>query len=166
MNIRPALEADIPNIIALQAESWKDAYSNIFPVEYLNFQLTSDLKQRWAGLSFYPEDVILITEDLEMIGFIAVWCRPDPFIENLHVKPTQRSKRVGATLMKSAAERLTQQGHRTAYLWVLESNKRAIQFYERLGGIKTIQVVKNLFGYDVLAVKIEWMDISVILKNK
>jgi hypothetical protein len=75
MNIRPALEADLSNIIALQTESWKDAYSDILPEEYLNFQLTSDLKQHWAGLSFFPEDVILVAEDHDMLGFIAVWRR-------------------------------------------------------------------------------------------
>ncbi len=166
MKIRPAHEVDLPNIIALQAESWKDAYSDIFPDEYLSFQLASDIKQHWAELGFCPEDVILIAEDHEMIGFIAVRCRPDPLIENLHVKPSRRSKKVGSTLMKAAAKQLTQLGHRKAYLWVLESNKRAIQFYEKLGGIKTCQVVKNFIGHDVLAIKIEWLDISEIYENK
>lgn len=166
MNIRPALKTDLPNIIALHIESWKDAYSNILPEEYLNSKLTSDLKQHWAGVKFTPEDVILVAEDHELTGFIAVRCRPDPFIENLHVKLSHRSKKIGSTLMKSAARRLAQQGHQTAYLWVLESNTRAIQFYEKLGGILTSQSVKNFFGHELMTIKIEWADISVILDKQ
>lgn len=54
------------------------------------------------------------------------------------------------------------EGHKTAYLWVFESNEKAIRFYERLGGIKKEQSMKNVFGYDVLSRKVEWDDLSKI----
>jgi hypothetical protein len=67
--------------------------------------------------------------------------------------------------MKSAAQQLIEQGHQTAYLWVVESNKRAIQFYQRLGGVCTDRALKDLFGYKVSTVKIEWSDIAVICND-
>ena len=62
--------------------------------------------------------------------------------------------------MKAVAEELINEGHNTAYLWVFETNEKAIRFYERLGGTQKEQSMKNVFGYDVLSRKIEWDDLS------
>jgi ribosomal protein S18 acetylase RimI-like enzyme len=162
MIIRSARDSDLPAIAALQAQSWQDTYSDVFPAAYLAHGITGDLERHWRELEILPGDVVLVAEEDGMIGFIAVWCRPAPYIDNLHVKPSLRSTGVGSALMNAATEQLIQQGHRTAYLWVVESNKRAIQFYERLGGVCTERAIKDLFGHKVSTVKIEWPDISVI----
>jgi len=49
------------------------------------------------------------------ILFIAVCCQDELFIDNLHVKSSERSKKLGSVLMKSAAGRLIQQGQTTVY---------------------------------------------------
>lgn len=162
MNIRRAQRSDLPALAALQARSWQDTYSDVLPAASLAHQITIDLEHHWQQLEIQPEDVVLVAEDNGLVGFIAIWCRPVPYIDNLHVKPSQRSRGVGSALMQSAAQRLMQQGHQTAYLWVVESNVRAIQFYERLGGVCTDQALKDLFGYKVSSVKVEWSDISVM----
>ena len=108
--------------------------------------------------------VPLIAGD-EIIGFIAVWVRPDPYIDNLHVRPGLRSKGIGRRLMAAAAERLMAAGHATAYLWVVAGNDRAIAFYERLGGVRTGQEMQPLFGNDVLNYRIEWADLSEIARR-
>lgn len=162
MNIRTAREADLPAIAALQAESWQDAYADVFPAAYLAHRVTGDLERHWRDLEIQPGDVVLVAEEDGLIGFIAVWCRPDPYIDNLHVRPRLRSRGVGAALMQAAAQQLIQKGHRTAYLWVVESNKRAVRFYERLGGLCTDQAAQDLYGHKVSTVKVEWADISVI----
>jgi ribosomal protein S18 acetylase RimI-like enzyme len=162
MNIRTARDDDLPAIAALQTESWQDAYADVFPAAYLAHRVTGDLERHWRKLEIQPGDVVLVAEEDGLIGFIAIWCRPDPYIDNLHVRPCLRSRGAGSALMKAAAQQLIQQGHRTAYLWVVERNKRAIQFYERLGGVCTDQAPKDLFGYEVSTVKVEWGDISVI----
>jgi ribosomal protein S18 acetylase RimI-like enzyme len=94
-----------------------------------------------------------------------VWCRPTPFIDNLHVKPSHRSQNVGTALLTAAAEELLKKGKRTGFLWVFESNENAIRFYERLGGVKKERAMKNIFGYEVLIRKIEWDDLSTITYN-
>ena len=68
--------------------------------------------------------------------------------------------------MKAVAEELINEGHRTAYLWVFESNQKAIRFYSRLGGIQKEQSMKTLFGYDILSRKIEWDNLSVICEHQ
>ena len=64
--------------------------------------------------------------------------------------------------MRAAARELIYRGHQTAYLWVFESNQKAIRFYERFGGVSKEQSIKTVFGYDVLSRKIEWAELSVI----
>ncbi len=160
MNIRRVKRIDLPHIAALQTQSWKDSYAGVLPEAYLADQLAVDLARHWSKVEIQPDDVVRVAEAGEIIGFIAIWCRPDPYIDNLHVIPSKRSKGIGSKLMESAARQLIRQGYRTAYLWVVASNEQAIRLYERLGGVRTEHALKDLFGHEVPSVKVEWSDIS------
>jgi ribosomal protein S18 acetylase RimI-like enzyme len=162
VNIRRAKHSDRPRIAAVQAESWRDAYADVLPDAYLTDQIATDLERHWSELKIQTEDVVLVAEDNGIFGFIAVWCRPDPFIDNLHVIPSQRSKGLGSALLRSAAQRLLEKGYTTAYLWVVASNERALQLYKRLAGIRTDMALKPLFGHRAPHIKVEWPDISVL----
>jgi ribosomal protein S18 acetylase RimI-like enzyme len=163
MKIRPATRPDLEAITALHIESCKDAYSHIFPAEFLEEQLPENLRRHWRTIEIRREDLVLIAEEEALIGFVAVWCRPAPFIDNLHVRPFYRSKKVGTALMATVAEQLIGRGHKTAYLWVFESNGRAIRLYERLGGVQREKTERAVFGYDVLSCRIEWDNLNSIL---
>ena len=65
--------------------------------------------------------------------------------------------------MVAAAQQLIKLGHKTAFLWVFESNSRAIRFYERLGGVQKERAERAVFGYEVSSRKIEWRDLNSIL---
>ena len=162
LKIRHFQRSDLAHIAAVQAASWKDTYADALPAAYLADQVTEDLERHWSEVAIQPEDIIRVAEDDGIIGFISVWCRPDPFIDNLHIKPVKRSKGVGSKLMASAARQMIRQGHSTAYLWVFEKNRRAIQLYERLGGVRTDHALKKIFGHQVPSVKMVWSDISVL----
>jgi ribosomal protein S18 acetylase RimI-like enzyme len=165
MKVRHATQSDFQNIAAIHVESWKDSYSDVLPAEFLTAQIDRDLAQHWSEIEIQNEDIVLVAEENSLVGFVAVWCRPIPFIDNLHVKPSHRSKKVGSALMKEAAKELINKGHKTAYLWVFESNEKAIRFYMRLGGVQKEQARKTVFGYEILSRKIEWDDLSVICEN-
>jgi ribosomal protein S18 acetylase RimI-like enzyme len=166
MKIRHATQSDLKGIAAIHAESWKNAYSDVLPAEFLAGKIDRDFESHWNEIRIQNGDIVLVAEENSLVGFVAVWCRPIPFIDNLHVRPSQRSKKIGFALMKAVAKELIKKGHNTAYLWVFESNEKAIRFYERLGGLQKEQSMKNLFGYDVLSRKIEWDDISTICQNQ
>lgn len=162
MNIRFAERHDLPLIAALQSESWQDTYVEVLPADYLANQVYLDLKRHWSEVEIRPQDLVLVAEDDGLAGFIAIWCRPDPYVENLHVKPSLRSRRIGSALLKSAARHLIQLGHKSAYLWVVQSNLRAIRFYERHGGVQTVRQVNQHSGHETPCIKIEWSNLSVI----
>jgi ribosomal protein S18 acetylase RimI-like enzyme len=162
MKVRRASQSDFQNIAVIHVESWKDSYSNDLPAELLAGQIEWDLVKHWSEIELQNEDILLVAEEDLPVGFAAIWCRPIPFIDNLHVKPSHRSKGFGTALMKEAAKVLINKGHKTAYLWVFESNEKAIRFYERLGGVQKEQARKAVFGYKVLSRKIEWDNLAVI----
>ncbi|GJL94679.1 MAG: N-acetyltransferase [Hyphococcus sp.] len=166
MNIRSATEADYDAIAEVHTESWRDSYKGILPDDYLSEQAAVDLRARWDDVDITPEDCVLVAEeDGKITGFIVVWGRPSPFIDNLHVRPSIRSGGVGAKLMCAAAAKLQSDGQTTAYLWVMADNPRARAFYERLGGVVTGEEEKDIFGNKALNYKIEWPDISVISQH-
>lgn len=166
MKIRRATQSDLQAIATIHVESWKDSYPDVLPAEFLDEQIDRDLAKHWSEFQIKNEDLVLVAEEDSLVGFVAVWCRPIPFIDNLHVRPSHRSKKLGSALIKAAAKELINEGHKTAYLWVFESNEKAIRFYERLGGVQKEQARKAVFGYEVLSRKIEWEDIAVIYKNQ
>ena len=163
MDIRPARQDDLPMIASIHATSWRDAYAGILPTDYLRGQVQQDLQAYWTQREILPQDVVLVADTTDgPVAFIAVWCRPFPFIDNLHVLPSMRSRGIGAALMETAAGQLVARGHSTAYLWVFERNEAAIRFYQRLGAVKGKQEIKEVFGHRVLSVRLEWSDLSAI----
>ena len=166
MKIRSATRSDFGEISRIQIDSWRDAYSDVLPAPFLNRHLSRELTAHWRNIEVRDQDLVLVAEEGATIGFIAVWCRPVAFIDNLHVRPPQRSKKVGSALMRAAADRLVDRGHKTAYLWVFESNEKAIRFYARLGGIQRELSVLNIFGYNMPCRKIEWPDLSVLCPRR
>lgn len=165
MKIRQATKSDLQDIAVINIESWKDVYADAMPAEFMIGQIDRALAQHWSEIEIQNEDIVLVAEKDSLVGFVAVWCRPIPFIDNLHVRPSHRSKKVGSALMKAVAKELIKKMHKTAYLWVFESNEKAIRFYERLGGTQKEQAWKNIFGHEVLSRKIEWDDLAMICEN-
>ncbi len=163
MHIRPAADADRPAIATLHNASWQDAYRGIVPDDYLKNDAARDLAERWNAAEFQTDDVILVAEDDPgLVGFIAVWCRPDPFIDNLHTQPARRGEGIGRRLMAEAAQRLLTLGHTTAHLHVLASNTKALSFYQRLGGERTERREVQAFGASAEYINVVWTDLATL----
>lgn len=160
--IRKARRRDLAAIARLHALSWRDSYRWLLPDDYLENEVDQELQRHWTETPIESDDLVLVAEGQNgrILGFIAVWCRPEPFIDNLHVAPDGRSQGLGTRLMVAAARCLLERGKSTVFLSVFEDNRRAVAFYERLGGKRTDRMIKPVFGNDVLQVKFEWADLA------
>src|SRR5262249_43558610 len=111
------------------------------------------------------DDTVLIAGDL---AFIAVWAEGDAglgaYIDNLHVHPARRSGGLGRRLLGEAMRRGGARGGRRAYLWGLEGNVRAIDFYRRLGGEIADNGVDEIDGVRVAQSRIAWRDTARLVK--
>lgn len=161
IQIRPARDSDREAIARIHALSWQDAYRTVLPDAFLDIRVFANRLDKWLAQEILPQDLVLVAEaENEIRGFIAIWCRPDPFIDNLHVLPGLRAMGLGTRLMQTAALELRRRGHALAALWVVETNTRAIRFYERLGGVCTGHQIHHIEGTPVPAVKMEWQDLG------
>lgn len=128
--------------------SWKYAYRDILPGEYLE----SIPAGRWvSGLDFSDRIHLVMLDGGRYIG--AACCCASRFPEfdgwgeivSLYLLPSYMGRGCGRPLLEAAVSALAAQGYRNAFLWVLEENRRARAFYERMGfqhsGIRRADVI-------------------------
>ncbi len=140
MEIRRAELEDIRDISRIHALSWKSAYKGIVPQPYLD-GLKEDF---WvSGFSTWiKEDVLtarLIFDNGSPVGCIAYGKSRDESLPDwgeiisLYLLPEYFGKGYGRSLILSALEDLKQSGYENICLWVLKNNRRAREFYEKIG---------------------------------
>jgi ribosomal protein S18 acetylase RimI-like enzyme len=173
LRIRQAGREDADLIARMHAASWKDAYRNILPREYLDDDLEGERRRHWHKKmnELNDSDFVLIAEENDLpVGFISVWNEDsreyDAFIDNLHVLPGEKGNGKGSALMMQAAEMLVRSGKKSFYLWVLDQNVPARVFYERMGGTATDKSLFEIRGEKIPETRFVWADLNSFLKRK
>lgn len=127
---------DRSEISNIYEQSWKFAYRNIIPQEYLDSIPTG----KWAEKLDNPNRYSLIAiENGKIIGTVSFGkSRFNDFVDygeiiSIYFLPKYMGKGYGKILMKSAVEELLRLGYHDIFFWVLEKNTRARRFYEKFG---------------------------------
>jgi len=140
--IRDARDGDVAPIAALHAESWRSGYRDILSDEYLETNVHQERLAAWQSRfseAFQKKMFVLVSQaNATLAGFVCVFPDEDAvfgsYLDNLHVLPAMTGQGIGRKLLSEAAKRLVATGSRVGlYLWVIEQNQRALQFYERAG---------------------------------
>lgn len=141
MQIRHAIEQDIPALCQLMTVTWQSTYRGIFPDSFLDNMVA----EKWAvGLqkAIQAEHYYVAEEDSRLIGMLS-WgkAREPQFgqceIYVINVLPDFQGKGVGQTLLQFALTHL--QNSMPIYLKVVTQNEKARRFYEKQGLICTQQ---------------------------
>ncbi len=107
IRVPPAEPADLPDIAALQAESWRRIYRGAFPAGLLG-----DPLEEWPERKRRPERLEgwwrpAAWQEGRIGGFAAA--RPeadaDAYLDNSHVRPGPRGRGIGRALMAGIAAR-------------------------------------------------------------
>jgi GNAT superfamily N-acetyltransferase len=135
MQIRKAVETDIPRLLPLMRElAVFEKYDDAFAI--------TDEVLREQGFRRSPPDFycLVAEEGNELAGMLVYHfvpftyrAKPTVIIKELYVLETHRSKGVGELLMKAVAREAVEAGCGLIKWWVAKWNHRSIQFYERLG---------------------------------
>lgn len=164
MNIRPAVDSDRTVIAQLHAASWLDSYRAYLSGEYLA-AIHDRLGGHWAQLELGEHDLLLLAEEAgEPLGFIMAWDGEPFWINTLHVMPTRRSNGAGVQLMAEAARGMQARGRASAWLDVIDTNTRAIAFYQRLGGVPGLVKEKLVGDRIVPNLRIDFPDLATIIE--
>ena len=126
----------------IHVESWNVAYRGIMPDDVI---ARTDLAYRTAFWTERIADrewpVFLIEEDGETVAFCQMIPTRDPEddrtrvgqIPSLHVLPHLRRRGYGRLLLDEVFAEFRRRDFTDVTLWVLEENRKARQFYERMG---------------------------------
>ena len=116
-------------------QTWREAYDEILPAEFQE-QMTLD-KCRFYSQK-YTENTLIALDDAKVVCFVSYGDFRDSDtrageIFALYVLKDYYGEGVGQQLIQATFAALD--GYQEIVLWVLEDNKRAIAFYEKMGFI-------------------------------
>lgn len=150
-------------VAEVHAASWRSAYANLFPADYLRGPLLAERRDLWRARLRAPVDgaaLFLAREGGELLGFVYLEPRADRrvLIDNLHARPGHTGRGIGGRLLRHAlAHTGTAHPGRDAYLEVLQGNTRAVAFYERCGGRRTAsRVCRFPQGFELPEFEYTW----------
>lgn len=115
-------------------QTWREAYDEISPAEFQE-QMTLD-KCRFYSQK-YPENTLIALNDAKVVGFVSYYgdFRDSATIAGeiftFYVLKDYYGKGVDGSSYRLLL--LPWMGYQEILLWVLEDNKRAIAFYEKMG---------------------------------
>jgi GNAT superfamily N-acetyltransferase len=145
MYVRRAVAGDAETIARVHVLTWQAGYRGLLPQSLLDGLRAEQRVPRWTetlGRAAWPHRGTLVADDAgAVVGFADL--RPatddDPHsaevgeIASFYVLPAVWRQGVGRRLMTATVQTLATAGYTSAALWVLETNKVALEFYARLG---------------------------------
>jgi ribosomal protein S18 acetylase RimI-like enzyme len=136
--IRPAIPNDAPAIAAIHVRAWQVAYEGIFPADFLTRLSVQQRTEFWQRELSVNRSLVLVAErEGSVAGWVSGGVSRDPDAQGasevyaVYVAPELWRHGVGRHLMSAIEERLLASAEVT--LWVLDQNRRAIDFYRTIG---------------------------------
>jgi GNAT superfamily N-acetyltransferase len=152
VTLRLATARDADAIAQMHAASWAVTYRGLLPDGFLDTNLASERMVHWQDrmqdANAAAQAVFIAEQDGQPIGFVCVkqeQGNPDGvLLDNLHVLPAYQGTGAGKRMVAQAEAWARARGASHLYLYALEGNTRAINFYERQGwqyaGTETDQI--------------------------
>jgi leucine dehydrogenase len=141
VRFRPAVPEDAENMALLHADSWRRHYRGAYSDAFLDGDVVADRRSVWSSRLSAPNGsaTVVAEDDTGLAGFVHVVFDEDgrwgSLVDNLHVTQHRRRTGLGTALLLHAAAAVAERARGNAmYLWVLEQNTAAQEFYRALGG--------------------------------
>lgn len=142
MKIRSAQLQDVQQLAQVHVRSWQSAYKGLLPDEYLANLSVESREEQWSNaITNSPTQLDLCEDNEGIVGFVAYGrgrdndakTRQVGEIYAIYLDADVWGKGYGKALLDKALRILQNQGYSRVVLWVLDTNERAIKFYERNG---------------------------------
>lgn len=173
VTVRPAAAADAGQIARVHVDTWRSAYRDIVPQEFLNALETAARAKQWEEWLAREDVHVFVAEDAGAVcGFISggvlrdgvhvAALNYDSEIYTLYVLPAAQGRGAGRELMRALAARLAEDGLTRPVVWALEKNPWCA-FYERLGGKRVAQKMIEIGGAPLSDIAYGWDEIELLL---
>jgi ribosomal protein S18 acetylase RimI-like enzyme len=140
LRFRSADATDADRVALLHAASWRRHYRGAYADSFLDGDLEADRRAVWSSRLAAPTgtQTVLAEHDGRLVGFVHVVFDDDTswgsLVDNLHVARDQQRRGIGTRLLACAARAVEERATGNAmYLWVLQQNTAAQQFYRASG---------------------------------
>ena len=115
-------------------KSWHESYAGIVDADYLKNKVT--LEKCEAMARRFPDNVLIAKDGERVVGFVAYGKYRDGSFSGgeiyaIYVLKEYQKREIGYSLMKAALDGLRE--YDRVALLVFKDNKRAIDFYEKVG---------------------------------
>ena len=155
VRVRDALADDAAAIAAVHVASWRAAYVGLLPDIVLDGLSVAQRARHWRHV-VAPDSgdrVVVAESDGQLLGFAQVGPATDADagpttgqLATLYVRPEAWGSGVGTLVHDAGLDRLAGDGCDRAVLWMLSTNARAAQFYEREGWLREEKIRVQQFG--------------------
>lgn len=139
--VRPAEIRDAGRIAQVHVATWRSAYRELLPQEFLASLSETHYEERWARTLSDATARVYVAEDSAGVAGFASGGRERAGEERyggelyaIYVQPRAQGRGFGHRLVQAVVEGLRERGFTDMIVWVLRDNSAARGFYERLGG--------------------------------
>jgi len=166
IRVRAAQRGDAAAIGALHVESWRDAYAGILPDTVLLRLSAKAEGEKWAHVLACGETVLIAETSERLVGFGSCGAARGTALDyagevyTLYVHPDYHGQGIGRRLLHEMFVALGRMGHRSAVVWVLQSNPSRY-FYEAMGGKRVADRQERLWGADLPQAAYGWQSLAV-----
>lgn len=151
MKIIKATLKDSDIVAKIHSTAWKQAYENVFPVEFIQDDSIAKRKEEFLESWNEKEIDYFIIFDEEPVGMMKIkHCEKICEILSIYLLKQQWNKGFGTQAMRYI---LKTYSFMEIYLWTLENNVNAQKFYEKLGFSKTGEKRKINRGKEFIQLK-------------
>lgn len=139
--IRYNIIEDQSQMANIKIDMWRKTYSNIIDKEYLdNLDLRKQTQKYYRSFEEYKNKVLVAVKGKEVLGYSCFevknnYFKYDSELISLYVK--EPGNGVGTSLFNETVKELISKNKTNMIIWCLKDNKKANNFYKKLGGVKT-----------------------------
>jgi diamine N-acetyltransferase len=127
--IRAARPDEADALAAIQERASVAALAHIFPPDQYPYPV-EEIRRRWCGALAEGRSVLVYEDEGELVG---VALTGPEWLDGLYVVPERWGSGIAVALHDAALDVVRGEGFERCHLWVLDDNRRARRFYERLG---------------------------------
>jgi ribosomal protein S18 acetylase RimI-like enzyme len=170
MIVREAKIADVPAIARVNVDTWRTAYREIIPEDYLAKLSYEKRENSWLEIISTAENAphfvyVAQNKSGKVVGFAAGGLeRTGKYVYQgelfaIYILEEYQRQGIGRQLVRYVAANLTELGLNSMLVWVLGDNS-ACKFYEFLGGKKVDEQQTIRAGVVVKEIAYGWTDIK------
>lgn len=138
MNIRQLAKEELPKVQSIAHRTWPSTFANILSPEQIEYMLNWMYSLDMLESQVDNRHTFLLAEDegkeLGFAGFELNYSEgPKAKLHKIYLLPEAQGKGAGKALILEVADRARKAGQKSLLLNVNKYNKKAIEFYNRIG---------------------------------